>query len=49
MNDASVIMDWENGSAPATPPSWVYNYPASRFAMVMNQVPPDGVAGSACT
>jgi Spherulation-specific family 4 len=39
MNDANTIMDWEDGSAPATPPSWVDNYPASRFAMIMNAVP----------
>jgi hypothetical protein len=39
MSDANVIMDWENSKAPSTPPSWVDNYPASRFAMVMNAVP----------
>jgi len=39
MKDANTIMDWENGSAPTTPPSWVNNYPASRFAMIMNAVP----------
>jgi hypothetical protein len=39
MNDANTIMDWEDGSAPAAPPSWVYDYPASRFAMIMNAVP----------
>jgi hypothetical protein len=46
MNDANVIMDWESGSAPATPPSWVNNYPASRFAMVMNAVPSGGIAAA---
>jgi hypothetical protein len=39
MKDANTIMDWEDSSAPATPPSWVKNYPASRFAMIMNAVP----------
>jgi hypothetical protein len=39
MNDASVIMDWEGGTAPAAPPSWVYNYKSDRFAMIMNAVP----------
>jgi hypothetical protein len=46
MNDANTIMDWENGSAPTTPPSWVHNYPASRFAMVMNAVPESGIAAA---
>jgi hypothetical protein len=39
MNDANTIMDWEAGSAPTAPPAWVGNYPASRFAMIMNAVP----------
>jgi hypothetical protein len=39
MKDANTIMDWEDSSAPATPPGWVKNYPASRFAMIMNAVP----------
>jgi hypothetical protein len=39
MRDANTIMDWEDGAAPATPPAWVYNYPARRFAMIMNVVP----------
>lgn len=37
--DGAVIMDWEDNKAPSTPPSWVHNYPASRFAMIMNDVP----------
>jgi hypothetical protein len=39
MRDANTIMDWEDSAAPATPPVWVHNYPASRFAMIMNAVP----------
>jgi hypothetical protein len=39
VNDASVIMDWEGGTAPAVPPNWVYNYKSHRFAMIMNAVP----------
>jgi hypothetical protein len=26
-------------TAPAAPPSWVYNYKSDRFAMIMNAVP----------
>jgi hypothetical protein len=44
MNDANTIMDWENGGTPATPPSWVYDYPASRFAMVVNDEPEGSIA-----
>jgi Spherulation-specific family 4 len=39
MNDANTIMDWEDNTAPATPPGWVKNFPPSRFAMIMNAVP----------
>jgi Spherulation-specific family 4 len=39
MNDAAVIMDWEAGTDPATPPGWVSSYSTDRFAMFVNQVP----------
>ena len=39
LSDATTIMDWEDNIPPATPPGWVYHYPASRFAMIMNAVP----------
>jgi len=42
--DGAVIMDWEDSKAPSTPPGWVHNYPASRFAMIMNAVPDTGAA-----
>ncbi len=47
MRDANTIMDWEDGAAPATPPAWVHDYPASRFAMIMNAVPDTASAISA--
>jgi hypothetical protein len=43
MSDANTIMDWESNTDPTTPPSWVKNFPPSRFAMVLNDVP--GTAG----
>ena len=46
MSDASVIMDWENASKPATPPSWVKNYRPGRFAMIMNAVSSGGIAAA---
>lgn len=36
MNASDVIVDWENTTLPDTPPSWVFTYPASRFANVIH-------------
>jgi hypothetical protein len=46
MSDATTIMDWEDNIPPAKPPSWVYRYPAKRFAMIMNAVPASAIAAA---
>jgi hypothetical protein len=44
MSDGTEIGDWENSTAPTTPPSWVFDYPASDFFGVMNDTADNSTA-----
>jgi hypothetical protein len=39
MSEGTEIGDWENGSAPTTPPSWTIDFPPTQFFGVMNDTP----------